>query len=281
MQADADDASLAAFRDRFAGPRKTVTVVGPQAYEELQSLVSRFDVDLEHEHLDVPESKGYLTVTQDDQFLGAVPAAAFDELLDPGRATPWDAAARRSAFRELTSILAGTGFRTTDRRHLLAVTRAFEDRAWRAGRGTLHVGFQSLSTFRTQLPVYERLTERDGLDVFVYGHPDWESPDPSDALHAPDALDRSDRSDALLAPDALDRSDRSDATGTVGVTLRTAPGGELGSFWIVAFDGGGDDELACALLAEERRPDEFDGAWTDDPGLVRELVAYLDARYGG
>ena len=38
-----------------------------------------------------------------------------------------------------------------------ATTREVEDRAWRTGGGTLDAGFQSLSTFETQVPVYERL----------------------------------------------------------------------------------------------------------------------------
>ena len=37
-----------------------------------------------------------------------------------------------------------------------ATTREVKDRAWRTGGGTLDAGFQSLSTFETQV-LYERL----------------------------------------------------------------------------------------------------------------------------
>jgi hypothetical protein len=40
-----------------------------------------------------------------------------------------------------------------------ATAREVEDRAWRTGGGTLYAGFQSLSAFETQVPVYERLVD--------------------------------------------------------------------------------------------------------------------------
>jgi len=245
MRSDAD--SLAAVLDRLVGPRKRVTVFGPAPYRDLEPLLARFDADLVHESLPVPESKGYLTVSEGESYLGSVPAAAFGELVDPARAAPWDAETRASAFRDLTGLLAGTEFSATDRRHLLATSREFEDRAYRTGRGALHAGFQSLSAFRSQYPVYERLADETDLDVAVYGEPDWEPPE---------------------AP---------------GVTVRTAAGGELGEFWVLAFDGGGDPAMACALIAEATDPDEpgrYRGAWTYDPETVEALVDYLDRAYG-
>jgi hypothetical protein len=239
--------SLAGFLDRIAGPRKRVTVFGPAPYRDLEPLLARFDVELVHESLSVPESKGYLTVSEGERYLGSVPAAAFGELVDPARAAPWDADTRNSAFRDLTALLAGTEFSATDRRHLLATSREFEDRASRVGRGALHVGFQSLPAFRAQLPIYGRLGDETDLDVTVYGDGDWESPE------------------------------------GVDVAVRTESGGELGEFWVLAFDGGGDPEMACALLAEATGPNasgEYRGAWTYDFETVRALVDYLDDTYG-
>jgi len=245
MRRDAD--SLAGFLDRLVGPHKRVTVFGPSPYRDLEPLLSGFDVELVHKSLPVPESRGYLTVREGERYLGSVPAAAFGELVDPARAAPWDPETRASAFRDLTGLLAGTEFTATDRHHLLATSREFEDRAARVGTGAFHAGFQSLSVFRSQFPVYERLATETDLNVTVYGVADWEPPE------------------------------------TPGLTVRTANGGEIGEFWVLAFDGGDDPEMACALLAEATGPEEtggYRGAWTYDPETVRDLVDYLDGTYG-
>lgn len=237
--------SLAALLERLRGPSRTVTVYGPEAYDELEELLAQFSVELVHESLPIPESEGYLTVRTGEVTLGTLPAAAFGELVDPSRDSPWDEATRASAFRDLTPLLSETAFRATDRRHLLATSREFEDRAYRVGRGRLHAGFQSLASFRHQLPIYQRLAHETDLDVTVYGEPDWR---PSDS------------------PD---------------VDVRSDDGGELGRYWVLAFDGGGTDEMACALVAEETDAGSYDGAWTYDPGLVADVIEYLEATYGG
>jgi hypothetical protein len=55
---------------------------------------------------------------------------------------------------------------------------------------------------------------------------------------------------------------------------------ELGAFWFVAFDGGGEDGMACALVAEEVSAGVYHGAWTYEPALVRAFTAYLDGTDG-
>jgi DICT domain-containing protein len=52
-----------------------------------------------------------------------------------------------------------------DRQQLLARSQEIEDRALRAGDGTLGVGCQSLSAFETQLSLYRRLGNHTDLDV--------------------------------------------------------------------------------------------------------------------
>lgn len=168
------DRPLRELRDRARGPTKTVTTYGPDPYADLQPLLERFDVELVHEYLPVPESEGFLTVNVDGQSLGSISAAAFGELRDPDSGMPWDAATRESAFRDLVELLAGTTFVMDDRGQLLATAREIEDRALRRGRGRLYASFQSLSAFRAQVPVYERLVGRTDLRAFVFGAPDWD-----------------------------------------------------------------------------------------------------------
>jgi DICT domain-containing protein len=246
-----------------------VTTYGPRDYEDLRDLLAQFDVELTHRSLPIPESAGYLTVSDGESFLGAVSAGAFGELLDPPRESPWDPATRESAFRDLTSLLADTTFRATERRHLLATSREFEDRAYRMGRGALHVGFQRLSAFRTQLPVYERLARETDLSITVYGE--------REALRASETSGDA----ASCEGDRRETSEGvSGDAASLDLTLRTEGDGEIGEYWIVAFDGGGDEGMACALLAEETAPGEYEGAWTYDPALVNDLVAYLNSTYG-
>jgi len=131
---------------------------------------------------------------------------------------------------------------------MVAASREIEDRAWRVGDGTLHAGFQTLSTLRGELDRYERLSQSP-IDVHTYATPDAEPPDERPfQLH-------------------LDRSD------------------ELAESWFVVFDGGsaaaGDGVTQkCALLAEERGPRNFYGFWTYDASTVDYIIDYLRTRYG-
>ncbi|WP_459191766.1 DICT sensory domain-containing protein [Halosimplex sp. J119] len=235
---------LRELRDRARGPTKTVTTYGPDPYADLQPLLERFDVQLAHEYLPVPESEGFLTVNVDGQSLGSISAAAFGELRDPDSGMPWNVSTRKSAFRDLVELLAGTTFVMDDRRHLLATAREIEDRAFRTGEGNLYTSFQSLSAFRAQLPVYERLVDRTELRATVFGAPDWDPP-------------------------AVD-----------GVAVRLDEGSDLTDFWVVAFDGAGDDDAKCAMIAEELDSGEYTGVLTYERDVVDELTTYLDGVAG-
>ena len=134
--------------------------------------------------------------------------------------------------------------------------------AYRLGRGTLRTGFQSLSALKAQREVYAALGTEDLLDVHVYGERDW-SPD-------------------VPGVHAVSVGDAGDATDETSDPGRTGEIGEIGAFWFVVFDGGGDDQQACALVAEEDDPDveAFHGFWTYDAELVGDIDAYLEETYG-
>jgi len=232
--------------ERIRGPQTTITTYGPERDDALHEFLERFDVELSHERLPIPASQSYLTVRRDGTYHGSASLPDSAGVDDPPRNPPWDDTVETAGYRELTALLAGTAFTSVQRRHLLATSREIEDRAWRVGRGTLYAGFQSLSAFRSQLAVYRRLAAETALDVRVYGAPDWEPPEvPGVLVHSGDGVES-----------------------------------ELGAFWFVAFDGGGDDEMACALVAEQETDDTYRGAWTYDPAVVRAFTAYLDETYG-
>jgi hypothetical protein len=234
--------SLSGFVERLQSEPETVTVYGAPLDGELRAALDRFDVTVRTAPLPLPAGSGYLTVRRGDEYLGSLSERRFEELRDPPADAPWSVT-DRSVVADLVDLLGDETFTATDRSTLVAVSREFEERAWRVGQGRLLAGFQSLSAFRSQLPVYRRLAADTDLSVAVYGEPDWIPSEPT------------------------------------GLTVHSEHDDELGRFWFVAFDGG-DDGQAGALVAEEVDAGSFEGGWTDDPALVADLIAYVDDRFG-
>lgn len=155
----------------------------------------------------------------------------------------------KRAFSEVLEHLDDLTFSAYDPTQMLATTREIEDRAWRAGSGHLHAGFQRMAAFDAQRSTYRDLAST-GLDIDVYVRPG------------------------------------SVAKAPAGVTLHANNSEEIARTWFVAFDGDGVDAEKCALLAEERgdrtgeeRERRFYGVWTYDPELVDATIDYLDATY--
>ncbi|MDS0298779.1 histidine kinase [Halogeometricum sp. S1BR25-6] len=147
-------------------------------------------------------------------------------------------------YKPILDELDETMFTSYDWRRMLAASREIEDRAWRAGEGTLYAGFQNYSTLEKQLAVYEQLGTKADLDVTAFAFPDVDLPEHERTFD--------------VFPE------------------RAA---EIRDTWFVAFDGGGDEESKCALLAEEREPRQFYGFWTYDPGTVDYIFDHLGETY--
>ncbi|WP_324662810.1 DICT sensory domain-containing protein [Haloarcula sediminis] len=183
------------------------------------------------EFLTLSDADGVYTATDIESF--------YDSLEDRDRVLGEDGAA------SLLDHLDETLFTSWSIERMVAASREIEDRAWRVGRGSLHAGFQTLSTLQGERDLYERLGD-SAVDVHAYAVPDIDPPDHSSfRLH-------------------LDRSE------------------EIAKSWFVVFDDGRDGATSqkCALLAEERDPREFYGFWTYDPATVDYIVDHLESRYG-
>lgn len=124
------------------------------------------------------------------------------------------------------------------KRRMIVASREIEKRAYDVGEGSLYTGFQRLSLVRSQRRIYDALGD-SGVDVHVFGYPDWEVPD------------------------------------SVGVETHPSEAEEVRRTWFVAFDGGGDDAQKGALLAEEVGENVYSGFWTYDAAIVDEIVARL------
>ncbi|NEU56146.1 DICT sensory domain-containing protein [Halorussus sp. MSC15.2] len=240
---------LRQFLDAVADRRKTVTVFAPDPYEGLESHFETRNVTVEHEHLPDDGSGGFVVVTAGGEFVGSVGAAAVRHLVSPSESDlelgrDGTAPTHDEATRALLDLLSDTTFASFDKRQMLLTAREIEDRAYRHGRGTLRTGFQSLSALKAQRDLYAALASESLLDVHVYGERDWSPDVPGATVHEDDA-------------------------------------DEIGAFWFVVFDGGGDERRACALLGEEIGDDSgiFRGFWTYDPETVADIDAYLRETY--
>ena len=236
--------ALADFFEAVESRRGTITVFAPEEPDWVAHQFGTRNVTVEYESLPPDAPTGFVVIREDDEFVASIGLAELREILEPPIRRPWRPPPPDSGYRTLLSLLEDTIFTAFGRRQLLGAAREIEDRAWRVGSGDLHVGFQRLSALRDQYPVYARLGEETNLAIDVYGRDDWEPPP---------------------IPNA---------------TVHAEPTPEIGAFWFLAFDGGPERTNACALLAEEREPDEFYGFWTYDADLVEEIVGYLVATYG-
>lgn len=128
---------------------------------------------------------------------------------------------------------------------LIHISRHIEAIAHETEGGVLHSGFQELSRLtdeRGTERAYRDVADR-GVDVHVYGRPDWDDP--------------------------LDRP----------ITIHAHEAGEIPNSWFVVHDGNGDDDRKAALVAVETGPNEYRGFWTFETEIVDDVLAYIDRTY--
>jgi hypothetical protein len=135
---------------------------------------------------------------------------------------------------------------------LIVISRYIERIAWQAGTGRHRASFQRLSRLndeRGTRTVYEQLADT-GVDVHLYGVPDWTPPDGFGAvMHGGYTPDFRDSWFVLFTPDGGAATDvRADET---------------------------TDQGPVALLAVEVEPRRWDGFWTFDPEVVAELNTHI------
>jgi hypothetical protein len=218
---------------------KQFTVYRRGETPDVEARFATHAVDVVHRTLPPGGPAPFLVIQEDDEFAGAISLSELETLLDPPIVRPEERADVSRGYRVLFDVLDEAVFVAMERRQLLAVSREIEERAFRAGSGTLHVGLQTLSKFESQLGVYRRLAAETELDIHIHGILDWTPPE------------------------------------IAGVTYHEDADATLQRYWVLAFDGGADPMHACGLLARER-PDGYRGFWTDDPELVGDVLRELE-----
>lgn len=207
---------------------------------DVEAQFTTHAVDVVHRELPPGGPDPFIVIEEDGEFAGAIALEELAWLLEPPVVRPGDREDVSPGYSVLFDVLDETVFTAMERRQLLAVSREIEDRGYRVGTGTLGVSFQTLSTFESQAAVYRRLAAETDLDIHIYGVDDWTPPQ------------------------------------IAGITYHGVVADTLGRYWVLAFDGGNDEMQACGLVAQERA-EGYDGVWTDDPGLVADVLRELEA----
>ncbi|WP_132058596.1 DICT sensory domain-containing protein [Halorussus amylolyticus] len=234
--------TLASIIDDVTGSARTLTVYNHRNPDALDAIERHFSVqNVEVEQADVPDAPHSFAVLHDDgEFLAA---SGVEDL--------------RAAVSFETGLVENTDFEALDRpdvlehvsdttfsdygkRRMILASREIEERAWRAGGGELRAGFQHLSLLRDQWDVYAKLADQ-GVEVHVYGAPDWEPPK------------------------------------TERITVHESDAPEMRDAWFVAFES--SDATDCALVADEREPNAFEGFWSYDEEIVADVFDYLRTEY--
>jgi len=219
---------------------KVLTVVNanPEAVDSLREHFSDRNISVKSGTLDgSPQS--FVVLSRDGEF---VTAAGVDEIL--GLSSSTEPGFETETYRPILDHLDETMFTSYSIGKMVAASREIEDRAFRIGRGQLHSGFQTLSVLAGEVPTYNRIGSRDGLDVHAYAAPEGDVPDHD------------------------------------GFTIHVERAPEIRNTWFVAYDGAGIDQNKCALLAEEREPRQFYGFWSYDPSTVDYIISHLTTSYG-
>ncbi|WP_166035684.1 DICT sensory domain-containing protein [Halorussus pelagicus] len=235
--------TLSSIIDGVTGTGRTLRVYDPTNPDAVAALERHFEVqNVVVEETTLPEGPEDFVVLQDgDEFLAAADLEALR------RAVTFESGLLDATCFEETQVpdvlkhVSDTTFTAYGKYRMILASREIEEQAWRADGGELHSGFQHLSLLRDQWNLYERLGDR-GVDVHVYGTPDWQPPE------------------------------------TDWLTVHNHDNAEIRRAWFVVFDAPDDGD--CALLAEERAPNEFSGFWTYDSSLTGDVLVYLRAEYG-
>lgn len=207
---------------------------------EIERWLANHGVAIESRTLPRDGPTPFIEIKIDDEVVGVIGIEALEGLIEPPIVRPGRREEVSEGYRVLFEILEKTVVSGMSRPEFLAVSREIEDRAFRVGRGTLRVSFQTLSAFQSQTEVYRTLATETDLEIHIYGVEDW-------------------------TPPAIK-----------GITYHAEAAERFEPYWALAYDGGPDSTQACGLVAEELS-DGYTGFWTSDAAIVEEIAVTLNS----
>jgi len=220
--------------DVIARQKHVIVYAGTDEGVDLEEMLATRNLVVDRRRVPNISADSFVVIRDGERFRGAVSLADLLAFLSPPIRRPTELGSIDDARRVIYELLDDTVFVSLDRRQLLATSREMEDRAWRTGRGRLHVGFQSPSLFEPQAAIYRELATTTDVDVHVYA----DGPIPDELL------------------------------GDAPITTHVEPGDEIGRYWFILFDDGDDGSQNCALIAEQTDADTYRGVWTYNRSLV-------------
>lgn len=234
--------TLSSIIDGVTGDERTLTVYDASNPSAVTAVENHFAVQqVAVETANAPEGPDDFVVLHDGgEFLAAADLDTLERAVTFELGLLDATDVTEIPMPDVLKHVSNTTFTAYGKRRMILASREIEERAWRTGGGELHAGFQKLSLFRDQWDLYERIADR-GVDVHAYGLPDWQPPEVD------------------------------------WLTTHTDDCEEIRQAWFVTYDSSGDDN--CALLAEEREPNEYEGFWTYDDDLVEDLLDHLRSTY--
>jgi DICT domain-containing protein len=237
------------FREIIAGvegARQTLALCNVDAPERVLDAIGGY---FDPQHVSIRRTttadgvpRNFAVLHDAEEFVAASSLRSVYEYADPevGANTATDIAT--VDVPDVVGALDSTTFSDYGKQRMIIASREVEKRAWKRRRGTIHAGFQRLSLVESQRNIYAKLAATP-LDVHVYGVPDGDPPD-------------------------------------VGVTAHGHDTGEMAESWFVVYDGGGDDDEKCALLARETaETNTYRGFWTYRADVVDTILERIEDAY--
>jgi len=235
--------SLSAIIDDVVARQKQVIVyTGTDDGPDLTEKLATRNLVVDRRRIPDIGADSFVVVRDGERFRGAISLADLLAFLAPPIRRPEDAGAIDDGYRAIYELLDDTVFVSLDRRQLLATSREMEDRAWRTGRGRLHVGFQSPSLFEPQAHIYRELATVTDVDVHVYA-------------------------DGKISGELL---------GDAPITTHVGSSTGIGRYWFILFEDGADGSQNCALIAEQTDESTYRGVWTYNESLVERAFEAVD-----
>jgi len=216
------------------------------ALEPLREYFERLNVDLQTATLSVayPTDAAILTRGSEPLAVSSVPdLASYIRLTDLEDIDPDDLEITRPDVLTQAQRQQYT-VENGGKLAMIRISRLVETRALDAGAGELHAGFQRLDRVEDEQgtrQLYERLASA-GVDVHVYGTP---GAIPCEELY----------------------------------TVHADSNEELAGSWFVVFVPDTADGRSGTLVSEETAPEQYNGFWTFQRGVVDATVEYLRRTY--